>query len=359
MFATESNRAPARARLKGMSIIEVMLGIVISLLIGLAAAGSATVFTASQRQGVGVGGASINAATALAALKNDAAAAGLGFFGDSKYLCNQLNLSLDGTVFSDGANFTPVLITAGTSADQIDVVSATQIAAGTNVLLNAASNGDSADLRSLLPVSVGNGVLLAPITPGVPCTVRSVTANVDATATTAQKLTFGNTGHYNGATFTTSVTYPDKGRITLLGDLHWSRYRLSGTSLMLERPLLGDSALLIRNVVAFRAQYGLATAVGATTLAGWQNASGAGFAPLTAANLPRVRALQIGLVTRSPQREKEPAGASAGECEATTAMPTLFGSAVTADVSDWKCYRYRTAIVVVPLRNLVNGVAAP
>ena len=30
--------------------------------------------------------------------------------------------------------------------------------------------------------------------------------------------------------------------------------------------------------------------------------------------------------------------------------------AVTADVTNWKCYRFRTAIVVVPLRNLVIGM---
>ncbi len=34
-------------------------------------------------------------------------------------------------------------------------------------------------------------------------------------------------------------------------------------------------------------------------------------------------------------------------------MPTLFGNTVTPDVSDWQCWRYRSVVVVVPLRNLV------
>ena len=72
-----------------MSIIELMIGIVVSLLVGLAAAGSAMVFTASQRQGIGVGGTAVNVNTVLSALKNDTANAGLGFFGDSQYLCNK------------------------------------------------------------------------------------------------------------------------------------------------------------------------------------------------------------------------------------------------------------------------------
>ena len=147
------------------------------------------------------------------------------------------------------------------------------------------------------------------------------------------------------------MTYPDRGRVTPLGDLRWSRFRLVGTDLTLERPLGGASVVLARNVIAFRAEYGLADA-GTTALASWQAASGA-FATLPPASLPRVRALRIGLVTRSPQREKPNA---ANACEATTAMPTLFGVAVTADVADWQCWRYRSTQLVVPLRNLVLGM---
>ena len=56
-------------------------------------------------------------------------------------------------------------------------------------------------------------------------------------------------------------------RTTLLGRLRWNRYRLDGTNLLLERPLEDASAILARNVVAFRAQYGAAgVAAGSTSL---------------------------------------------------------------------------------------------
>lgn len=345
---------PGRHGQRGLSVIELMVGIVVALLVGLAAAGSATVFTASQRQGIGTGGAAVNTGSALAALKNDATAAGLGFFGDSRFLCNRLNLSVGATVHSDGAAFLPVRITSAVAADRIDVFYATQVAAGTNVLLNAASDGSSAELRSLLPAATTQAVLLAPETPGEPCVVRTVTTNTASTIDTRQLLAFANTGRHNAAAFTTNPTYPDKGRVTLLGELRWNRYRLDGTDLTLERPLEAASAVLVRNVIGFRAQYGIAAAAtGSTTLESWQAAAGAGFAPLTSATLPRVRALRIGLVTRSPQREKPNA---AGNCEASTAKPQLFGADVEPDVTDWQCYRYRTAVVVVPLRNLVMGL---
>jgi type IV pilus assembly protein PilW len=345
---------PRRAAAQGLSIIEVMVGLVVALLVGLAAVGSATMFMASQRQGIGMGGSVINASTALGALRDDASVAGLGFFGDGRYLCNRLNLSSGNAVIQDGVAFTPLRVTRNGVNDQVDVVYGTQVASGANVLLNAASTGAAAELRSFLPVTVGQAVLLAPALPGDPCVVRTVTSVTDSTIDDPQRLAFAATGDFNKAAFTTPVTYADRGRVALLGQLRWARYRLEGTDLRLERPLAGDPVVLVRNVMAFRAQYGITDgAAGSTGLQAWQSATG-GFASLDATTLPRVRALRIGLVTRSPQAEKPNA---AGLCEATQTMPALFGEAVAPDLVDWNCYRYRISIVVVPLRNLVMGLA--
>lgn len=358
MYAPDpTHRGPRRQQ--GLSIVEVMVGMVVALLVGLAAAGSAQMFTASQRQGIGTGGALVNASTALSAIRDDVASAGLGFFGDSKYLCTKLNLSVGTTKISDGADFVPVSITSETAGDRVDVTAANQVASGANVLLKNPSTGDSAELRSLLPVVAGQAVLLAPAAAGDPCLVRSVTAVTASTDDAPQKLLFDSSGtgsKYNQVAFTTAPTYavgdyPNIARVALLGDLRWTRYRRVGTDLRLERPMGGDPVVLVRNVMAFRAQYGIAVS-GGTALDSWSDASST-FATLNDTTLPRVRAMRIGLVTRSEQAEKPNA---AGVCEATTTMPTLFGSAVTADVSNWKCYRYRTAIVVVPLRNLVIGM---
>lgn len=350
--------APLQRGQRGLSMIELMVGIVVSLLVGLAAAMSAISFTASQRQGIGAGSSAATANAALATLKNDISAAGLGFFGDSRFLCNRLNLSVGTTVHVDGALFSPVRITAGaagTSADQIDAVYATEVAAGTNVLLNAASDGSAAELRSYLPATVGRQVLLAPDTPSPtnPCAVRTVTAVSAATDDNPQRLTFAASGGANQASFTTNAAFADKARVTLLGDLNWSRYRLVGTDLHIQQPLRGVDEVLVRNVIGLRAQYGVAAAAsGSTALESWVDASGS-FASVDASNLPRVRALRVGIVTRSPQPEKPN---RSGQCEASSAKPQLFETiTVEPDVGNWQCYRYRTAEVVVPMRNLVLG----
>ena len=89
MYALDSRRRSGppgnRPAQRGLSIIELMVGILVSMLVGLAATSTAVTFTASQRQGIGVGGVAVNANTALAALKNDAATAGLGFFGGTMF----------------------------------------------------------------------------------------------------------------------------------------------------------------------------------------------------------------------------------------------------------------------------------
>jgi type IV pilus assembly protein PilW len=352
-----SDRRPLRGQ-RGLSIIEIMVGLVVSLLVGLAAAGSAKVFTASQRQGMGYGGMAVGASTALAAMKSDIASAGLGFFGDSSFKCHSLSLSVGTTLKFDGASFAPARVTrtgTGSAAtDRLDVLYSTAIDGGANVLISGTANAGAANLMSLLPVSTGQTVLLAPATAGTTCLVRTVTAVTASTETTPQNLTFANTGTYNQGTFTTSPTYAEEDRVAVLGDIRWSRYSLSGTNLILERPMDGTSATLMRNVIGFRVQYGVSADDVSTTLTGWENPTGGTWGSVAGADVNRVRALRIGIATRSAQREKPN---DAGTCEASSAKPQLFGVDVEPDVStttdDWRCYRYRTTVVVVPLRNMV------
>lgn len=351
-------RRLAAARQRGLSIVELMVGIVVSLLVGLAAAGSAMMFTASQRQGIGVGGIAVNASTALAAVKNDIASTGLGFFGEANYLCNKLNMSNDAAVLVDNADFVPVRITEVGTNDRIDILTGSRIEAGANVLLAIPYNSGletEAQLVSYLPASVGDAVLISPKVPGDSCVLRTVTKITASTESSNQILEFGDTGAHNKAAFSAPVTYFTESRATLIGQIAWHRYRLDAAAgtLLMERPILGDQTVLARNVMAFRAQYGASTAPGVDSLATWEDATGADFGTLGAAVLPRVRAVRLGIVTRSPQREKPD---NMGVCRASEALPQLFGEDIAPDVADWQCYRFRVTTVVVPLRNLVYGL---
>jgi len=342
---------PAPAR--GLSLVELMVGLVVALMVGLVATGSAIMFLGSQRQHVAAGGSTTNANAALAAAKNDIAAAGLGFYGDTRYRCHTLNLGVGATAHWNGAAFVPLRITRSAGQDIVDVLQAARVEAGAGALLSAPTSGADAFLKSHLPAVVGDAVLVSPATTSDPCLVRTVTAVTAATEDTPLRLHFASTGLHNAATFTSMPTYSAEGSsVTLLGRLQWQRYRLSGTDLVLEQALAGSTAVIARQVIALRIQYGVNSgAPNSTTLDSWQSATG-GFAALTPATLPRVRAVRLGIVVRSPQREKPRPD---GTCDASTAKPQLFGEVIEPDVSDWTCWRYRSAVAVVPLRNLMLG----
>ncbi len=347
-------RRPARGQrrraARGLSLVELMIGLVIGLLVSMAALSSLRIFGNGQRQGAVAGGSLLGATAALGAIRNDVAAAGLGFFDGRLPLCNRLNLSVGAGALMNGDAFSPLRVQRVTGNDRLDVFYAEDVAAGANLPLANANTGTNAETLSTLPAAVGQAVLLSPVATGL-CTVRSVTGVTAGTVDTPQLLNFANTGGHNQVAFTNAPAYAAQDRIALLGTLRWQRYRIDNGNLVLEQPLTGASAILVRNVIGLRVEYGV-SAAGGSTLANWQDANDAGWGSLTAANIGQVRALRLGLVLRLPQREKADAD---GTCRASEAKPQLFGETIEPDVADWRCFRYRSSTLVVPLRNLVWG----
>ena len=350
-----TRRASGR-RIAGLTLVELMVGMVVGLLVSLAAASSVRLFSASQRQSVGVGAGGVNAMTAIAAMKNDVSNAGLGFFGQSSFMCPTLNLGVGAALISDGANFTPVQARRVLLNDVLEVVYGSDVSAGAAVKATSV-NALSAELDSFLPASPNQSVLIAPDGVAAPCTVRSVTGVTPATPVLKQALALDATGVYNQAAFAAVPAYPLKARVALLGDLQWNRYAIDNGNLVLTRVLEGRSAILLRNVIGFRVEYGTASAAsGGKMLESWQSPADAGWAVIDSGNIGWVRALRAGVVVRSAQREKPNAN---GVCEASTAKPQLFGQEIEPDVADWQCYRYRSAAFVAPLRNIVYGLKSP
>lgn len=361
---------PARPA-RGVSLIELMVGLVICLLIGLAASRSAQVFNAIQRQGVAVGAGNSNALSALAAIKEDVATGGVGFFADGGFRCTRLNMSVGTEVISNNAAFFPVQARRVGDNDQLDVVYAQDVSAGAWTDLKETTNGGDAVLGSMMPVVVAQQptVLLARQRAdiGLPCLVRTVTASAPpgaAASASKQRLTFGIAGAHNQGAFASAPDFKEGDPVVALGRLNWNRYELQGTDLVISRRAANAFATLVPHVIAFRVQYGVSSGPTATTIQNWQNTDAGGWTSIDNANAPQVRAVRIGMVIRSPQREKEdPAD---GLCKAVPAEQTkvvLFQDTpnpvdITPPGTDWKCYRYRTVETVAPLRNLAAGTTA-
>jgi type IV pilus assembly protein PilW len=328
---------------RGLSLIELLVGITVASLVGVAALSSAVFFNAAQRQTVSAAGTTASLVTALSAVKAEIGAAALGFNIDGRYQCQRLNLA---GVY-DNAAFTPLRVerTPGSAFDTLHIHFATQLSAAAPVRLAEVASPNSAtlQLRSWLPVAAGQQVMVAPDEPGQACTVRtarSITA--PALAGLPWSVTLEGT-----ATFAAPLQYLPNSTVSLVGEIEQRKIGVNTQSqLELASSLLGGSAALADNVVAFRVRYGVTDSSGSGI--SWVDPTGA-WSALDATNAARVRALQIGVVARAPQRDKQ--------CDASTDAPALFGEPI-ALTGDWSCWRYRQAEVVVPLRN-VAWMGAP
>ena len=350
---------PRRAGQRGTSLIELLVGIVVALLIGLVAMGMAISYAATQRQAVGTSSVTSSGSSAIEILRTQTLPTGLGFFGSSSFRCEKLNLSNGSKMLSNGAAFSPLNVTRPSSGlfDTLDVMHASSVYGGTEVPLLSAT-ATAASLKAHLPASTGQVVLLSPATAGAPCTVRSVTGITAATADTYEQLSFGSSGSdgaYNQATFSASTSYAIGDRIALLGALSAYRYNVTNNMLQQTDLIAGTTATLARNVMAFRVQYGAAASTNSRALASWVNpGASTEWATVDSAHLGRILAMRVQLLLRSPQPEKP--NTSTGVCEATTIAPTLMTGETYALAAADKCYRYRLVSTVIPLRNITGGL---
>ena len=362
---------------RGFTLVELMISMVISLLVGLAALSSMKFFMALQRQSTGVNASSVNTTTAFAALKSESAQAGLGFFYKGKFACTSFNVSKDNTTVLDNAPAMPVSITVTNNVPKLTLTYATALesAASSGLFAGTTNNTGTAQITTYLPIGAGQSVLLVPSALNTPCSLKTVTEVVDSTGS-GQTLVFDPTGANNAVAFT-EVAYATGDGVLLTGSLQQTRFTVdTKNQLVMSRPMDGTSAVIAKDIVAIGMQYGISE-VGRNAIAGWRYPlpypsldSGAEdwSAPTAAQVGSQVKAIRISVLNRSQQKDK----AVDGKCTTTESMPSLFGVVLgqVADSSlgldsgkvlnpaltgDWQCYRYSESTVTLPLRNLVLG----
>lgn len=372
MYALKTNSQ------KGFTLVELMISLVISLFVGLAAVSSAKFFMSMQRQMVSAGASVANATTGLSVVKYELGQAGLGFFDKGKVLCPSFNVSNDTNTVLSNAVIQPVRISMVNGKPSLSVFYGTALesAGATYLATDTTNSAETAKISTYLSVQPGQAVLLAPKeNEATPCSVKTVTS-VTASTGSGQTLNFANTGKHNKVAFN-AANYSSGSAVALLGQLINTTISVDGSNnLVMARPIDGTSAVLARNVVAVSMQYGVSD-LGRTTVADWffpiaypNLASGAeDWSTLTASQLSRVKAVKLSVLVQSEQKDKK----VDGNCVSTLDMPTLQGYALgqalpsaigvgsnqvlaPALTGDWACYRYQETSIVVPLRNLQLGL---
>lgn len=167
------------------------------------------------------------------------------------------------------------------------------------------------------------------------------------------------------------VYYP--GKLTCMGD--WQEYRYVVVNNQLRRqtvtgtPAENDDHVLVDEVVALQAQYGVSATADSNRVTEWKSATGDWTPANLAANVDRrnrIKAVRVAVVARSGQRENDVVtqvcttdkgvvnnGPCAWDDTDFSAAPKINLSPLYAVANEWQHYRYRSFETIVPLRNML------
>lgn len=363
------------ARQRGVSLIEVMIGIVVGLIIALAITASVG-FIGKQFRITGAGASAAESSLlGLASIERDVRMAGAALFsGSLAALCPGVNMydtaktpatTHDGTSLSDV--YPAVRITdGGAGSDIIDVMVMPPPALPAQSVAVVKELPASASVLKVsnpgVQFAAGDILLVAhppPNAAGNPCTRIQVT-NITGNCTDANgcNVNFGaggsdlNPSNPNHA-FSSVQSYAPGAVLLRLPTFSYVRYSARCNSLLRHdaaitpsctgAPSYRDSALS-SDIVMLKAQYGIATA-DSDVIAQWKTA-----ATTTAEERSRVKAVRIAIVARSRESDLS---------TVTPSAPVVFDGSVTLDLSGtsvpagktWQNYRYRVHETVAPVRN--------
>ncbi len=363
---------PYFSRSRGLSLIEVMVGMAIGL-IGIVIITQVYLVNENyKRSTTSAGGAQVNGAIALYTLERDLRMAGYGLANSDALGCGQIQYYYNGTYSSPPGSATgalppmilaPVVITNGVGGpDTISVMYSTQEERTVPATLSKSMPTPSAELNLDNPTGFSDnpGDLII-LSQGGVCTLMQVT-QVQVSALKLQHNP-GSTALWNPAGGTSLFTAYSQGALVFnLGRPIVNTYSIGSNSLQLLSMFTASSstvvsgysntpAKLISDIVDLQAQYGKddgsnGGTAGDGIVDGYDNVT-----PTTAAAWQQVLSVRLGVLARSQNYEKpDPPG---GACTATTAAPTWSGGSFTVPGGIPSCYKYRAFETVVPLRNML------
>lgn len=369
---------------RGLTLIEVMIGMVIGLIGIVIIAQVYLVNENYKRSTTGAGSAQVNGAIALFTIERDLRVAGYGLNNTAALDCGQLQYYYNGTYSSPPGGggglapitLAPVVITDGGAGvpDSIAVVFGNSADRTIPALLTKKMNDASSDIDIDNPAGFSDspGDLIVLAQAGV-CTLVQIT-QVQSAALKFQHVGLP-TAPYNPVGVGLFTAYTQGALVFNLGRPMVNIYSINANNLQLLNVFTSTSTTavplyntipisIMSEIVDLQAQYGKDNGVDNGTV---QNAlfnAGDGIldsydntTPANAVQWQQVLSVRLGVLARSQNFEKpEPAGSP---CTATTATPTWSGSGVGSTANFTvpggipSCYKYLVFETVVPLRNML------
>ncbi len=364
---------------RGISLIEIMVGVVIGMLGVLVIYQVFAETEARKRTTTGTNDAQENGFFAILSMERDIRQAGHGYTsfpgagGNNPAIgCNVRAYNQNATPQSINFRLIPILITDGGTglSDAITVTYSTSSRIATPVPFDMptgnAANYAVTNIADRAGFEVGDLVLATQ--PGLDCSLAQITeipgnANllihnpgvngnfnkpgglgVDYSAPNAQLLNLGNPTIVQY--FLSAVPH---------NNLSVSDLKLGNVG------GAGNTVTLADQIVNLQAQYGIDTN-NDNSIDGWVEPTGPiwGDTAVTPvrADIMLIKAVRLAVVARSARMEGKETGEA---CTTTTVAPVAWNGGPSIDLSanpDWRCYRYKVFQTIIPLRNMIWGGAS-
>jgi type IV pilus assembly protein PilW len=348
-------------REQGMSLVELMVGILVGLLVVMAASGSLAFFEAQRTTSLTGNAASNSGMMGGYLLQRDLRNAGLGLLNAAQLACTRINLYYNGVTRADGVAVAPVqIVDGGAGSDTISIFFADSVLGSAPMRLTRGltSAGENLHVSSISGVQVGDVVLIAGNGASDPCSVAQVSGVVAGATDVDLTRTASTWNPANpAAAFATAPLYSAGGVVMRTGNnITWRNYSAAGGALTATDQITNASVQVATNVLTLQAQYGVTDGI-SNIVRRWVDATNEWANP-TSDLITRIRAVRFSVVVRSARKELlKDAG---GNCSTTTAPPSAWPDVAPLDLSadpDWQCYRYQVYASIVPLKNVVWSVS--
>jgi len=377
---------------KGISLIEVMVGLAIAMLLFLVISGVFMNFENQKRITSLSSDTQSSGVMAIFELEQAIRSAGAGIVSEDSFDCNPAKTfsyfrNIDATpaelspVPGYGQYFVPAVITNNNSngSDTLEIRVGAPVAnsvptelaqkifkAEPNAEELIVKRGQGFPVGSVLMLVNGDTCAVVEVTdvpdPAQP-NLMSIAPPTTITNTWNPSLAYKNTN--NWPDFVKEGTYvytpgPSTGMV-------FRTYSVNASGqLQVVNSKAGAATtteVLVGDVVSFHAQYGVSSAAGVQDIANWVEPTG-NFAPanLTADRAKQIKAIRLVIVMRSPKLEPanttgtcvNNAGTNNGPCAwADTAADPSPLIDLSGD-TNWHRYRYRTFQTIIPLRNTIS-----
>lgn len=366
-----------RSRNSGFSLVEIMVGMVISLFSTIIILQVFSTFEGQKRTSTSGSDAQSNGAFAIYTVERDVRMAGYGF-SDPAVLGCPINRSFNGAPLPP-LSLAPVVVTNGVNglSDSITVLSSSKGNWSLPAKITTDHPPQSAHFFVNTTLGMVAGDLLIAYQPGLDCTLLQLTLISNGTPKIHHQPTspWNPPGGQN--IFPQPNGYGTGAMLFNLGAIIDHTYSLDNQNNLIfsknnSVTNMTTNQTLMPDIVNLQAQYGFDTRVGVQTDARvdtWRDvmidADGNGIVG-NAGDIARIYAVRMAIVARSAQPEK--VDANDGQCKITPNLPTwaydaAANTSTNIDVSktpvsgtaiaDWRCYRYKTFETVIPLRNLI------